>query len=167
MCVVPSGGFEPPTTGSEDQRSIQLNYKGNLGERWDSNPQRLEPQSSALPLSYNHHINRPSSVNTSDGCVYEVRTHLVILMRDNSFPLSHAILRRVLDSNQCIVTDDGLANRSINHSGNSPLCWWMDSNHRPPPYQRGILTNWTTPTNKRTSVAQLRWPISANSSTRF
>ena len=22
----------------------------------------------------------------------------------------------------------------------------MDSNHRPPPYQRGILTNWTTPT---------------------
>ena len=40
-------------------------------------------------------------------------------------PLRRAIgtssLRRVLDSNQCIVTDDGLANRSINHSGNSPI----------------------------------------------
>ena len=32
-------------------------------------------------FSYNHHISR----------MYEVRTHLIILMRDNPFPLSHTI----------------------------------------------------------------------------
>ena len=26
-------------------------------------------------------------------------------------------------------------------------CWWMDSDHRPPRYQHGALTDWATPAN--------------------
>ena len=33
-----------------------LNRNVIKGERWDSNPQPLEPQSNALPLSYTHRL---------------------------------------------------------------------------------------------------------------
>lgn len=52
---------------SKEEAKILLSKNITWGRRWDSNPQHLAPQASALPLSYFHHTSkrRIISLNTS------------------------------------------------------------------------------------------------------
>ena len=50
-------GFESHTHSAQALCSITLRFAAlHWGDRWDSNPQPLGPQPSALPLSYDHHM---------------------------------------------------------------------------------------------------------------
>ena len=49
-------GLRSRSSGFSVQCNDHICHNSFLGERRGSNPRQLEPQSSTLPLSYNHHI---------------------------------------------------------------------------------------------------------------
>ena len=53
-------GLRSRSSGFSVQCNDHICHNSFLGERRGSNPRQLEPQSSTLPLSYNHHVCGPS-----------------------------------------------------------------------------------------------------------
>ena len=114
-------GLKPPTLTSVVWCSIQLSYGCICGGRWTRTiePEGTVLQTVAIAAMRYPHCWAPGRIRTDDRLItnqllYQLSYGSVV--EDIGFePMHH-------------FHDDGLANRSINHSGNPPLRKRQDSN---------------------------------------
>src|SRR5574337_529973 len=111
---------------------------GAWGERRDSNPQPLEPQSSALPLSYAHHSNR---VHSLEGRVESFRSPTPYALNPFFY------WRAWPDLNGRHTAPEAVALSGLSYRRENPTLWSgrEDLNLRLPAPKAGALPGCATP----------------------